>query len=207
MWPQSQTLQSKGRKHRCLCCAVLALQMQVSCRVAFPAQLRSHRSIVRPTHRRSQVYISALPSFPRILEEIPIRRLSPRPDQPTIFDLTSKELTRILSPTSGTTPELLTGTSLLFAVILIAIALEFLQRSFRSVHQSSLSGDYSENGRKEDRQSSQQLRTTAAAQQEKLLRRQIITYEKFRGLRWLAIVTALVVWSTGILNKDNPLQP
>ncbi len=183
--------------------------MQVSCRVAFPAQFRSRRSIVRPTptYRRSQVNISALPSFPRILEEIPIRRLSPRPDQPTIFDLTSKELTRILSPTSGTTPELLTGTSLLFAVILIAIALEFLQRSFRSVHQSSLSGDYSENGRKEDRQSSQQVRTTAAAQQEKLLRRQIITYEKFRGLRWLAIVTALVVWSTGILNKDNPLQP
>ncbi|KAA6417709.1 MAG: hypothetical protein FRX49_12295 [Trebouxia sp. A1-2] len=157
---------------------------------------------------KPQLYISAFPSFPRILEEIPIRRLSPRPDQPTIpFDLTRKELTRILSPTSGTTPELLTGTSLLFAVILIAIALEFLQRSFRSVHQSSLPGDYSENARKEDRQSSQQMRATAAAQQEKLLRRQIITYEKFRGLRWLAIVTALVVWSTGILNKDNPLQP
>ena len=198
---------SRLRTYRSRCCAVPAVQMQISWRVALPIQRHSRHPRVQATYRRSRVRSRALPSFPRILEEIPIRRLSPRADHSTIFDLTSKELTRILSPTSSTTPELLTGTSLLFAVILIAIASEFLQRSFQSIHQSSLPGNYSDQGRKEERQPSQQMRTTAAAQQERLLRRQVITYEKFRGLRWLAIVTALVVWSRGILNKDNPLQP
>ncbi len=209
LWPTSQTgilLPSKGHEHRSQCCASLALQMTVLCKVAYPVHFPSPLRTRRLTHSRFPVNTRALPNFPRILEEIPIRRLSPRADHSRVFDLTNKELSRILSPASGTTPELLTGTSLLFAVIIIAVALEFLQRSFQSVHESSLPGEYTHHGRKEQRQP-QQTRIATAAQQEKLLRRQIITYEKFRGLRWLAIVTALVVWSTGVLNKDNPLQP
>lgn len=181
--------------------------MQVLYGIATPVYFRSPRCIRRVTYRRLPVNIRAIPSFPRILEEIPIRRLSPRADPSSIFDLTSKELSQLLSPVSGTTPELLTGTSLLFSVILIAVALEFLQRSFQSVPGSPHAGEYTDHARKVQRQPSQQARSTAAAHQEKMLRRQVITYEKFRGLRWLAIVTALVVWSTGILNKDNPMQP
>ncbi|KAL3148607.1 hypothetical protein ABBQ38_014035 [Trebouxia sp. C0009 RCD-2024] len=155
--------------------------------------------------RRLQVH-TAFARFPRILEELPIRRFHIRGDHAAAFDLSNKELSRILSPTSGTTPELLTGTSLLFALITIAVALEFLQRSFQSVNAGSLPGNYSDTAAKSQRHADQ-IRNTAAAQQEKLLRRQLIQHEKFRGLRWLAIATALVVWSTGILNKDNPLQP
>ena len=160
----------------------------------------------RRAYSRFQVYNRALPQFPRILDDLPIRRFYPRGDHSGTFDLSSKELSRLLSPASGTTPELLTGTSVLFAVITLAVALEFLQRSFQSVNGGSLPGTYSDTAPKSQRQADQ-TRNTAAAQQEKLLRRQVIQYEKFRGLRWLAIATALVVWSTGVLNKDNPLQP
>ena len=34
-----------------------------------------------------------------------------------------------------------------------------------------------------------------------------IKRERKRGLGWLAIVTAIAVWSTGILNNPNPLSP
>ena len=160
----------------------------------------------RYAYSRHQFYNRALPQFPRILEDLPIRRFRLRGDHSGTFDLSSRELSRLLSPASGTTPELLTGTSLLFAVIILAVALEFLQRSFQSVNGGSSSSNYSDTAPKSQRQADQ-TRSTAAAQQEKLLRRQVVQYEKFRGLRWLAIATALVVWSTGILNKDNPLQP
>ena len=43
--------------------------------------------------------------------------------------------------------------------------------------------------------------------QERILARQLLNYERLRGLQWLAVVTAIAVWSTGILAKDNPLQP
>ena len=43
--------------------------------------------------------------------------------------------------------------------------------------------------------------------QERMLARQLLNYERLRGLQWLAVVTAIAVWSTGILAKDNPLQP
>lgn len=162
--------------------------------------------IRRRVYSRIQVHNRALPQFPRILDDLPIRRFYLKGDHSGTFDLSSKELNRLLSPASGTTPELLTGTSLLFAVITLAIALEFLQRTFQSVNGGSLPSNYSDTAPKSQRQADQ-TRSTAAAQQEKLLRRQVIQYEKFRGLRWLAIATALVVWSTGILNKDNPLQP
>ena len=168
----------------------------------------SHRLGINRRHAYSRLQFQnrALPHFPRILEDLPIRRFHLRGGHSGTFDLSSKELSRILSPASGTTPELLTGTSLLFAVITLAVALEFLQRSIQSVNGGSLPGNYSDTPPKTHRQPDQ-TRNTAAAQQEKLLRRQVIHYEKFRGLRWLAIATALVVWSTGILNKDNPLQP
>lgn len=157
----------------------------------------------RHAYGRLQIHSRALPQFPRILEDLPIRRFYLRGDHSGTFDLSNQELTRLLSPAPGTTPELLTGTSLLFAVITLAVALEFLQRSIRSVNGGSLPSNYSGTA-KSQRQPDQ---TRVAAQQEKLLRRQVIQYERFRGLRWLAIATALVVWSTGILNKDNPLQP
>lgn len=181
--------------------------MPVSCiKCSHPVFNPSSAPNRRQAYSRHRVHVRAFPSFPRILEDLPIRRFQFRGERSAAFDLSSKELSRILSPGSGTTPELLTGTSLLFAVIIIAVALEFLQRSFQSVNAGSLPDDYSDHAPKQQRQPDQ-LRSTAAAQQEKLLRRQVIQYEKFRGLRWLAIATALVVWSTGVLNKDNPLQP
>ena len=167
-----------------------------------PPHLRLNTAIHRPHSR-----IRAVPAFPRILEELPIRRFSARGDHVGVFDLTSKELTRLLAPTAGTTPELLTGTSLLFAVISIAVALEFLQRSFHSVAESPHSGEFQNLSKRAHTQSAQEARSSSTAHQERLLCRQVINYEKFRGLRWLAIVSALVVWSTGVLNKDNPLQP
>lgn len=182
------------------------LQIRLSCMrsvlVRYPRLVSSRRHACTS---RLVVHQRALARFPRILEELPIRRFHFRSEHAGAFDLSNKELSRILSPASGTTPELLTGTSLLFALITIAVALEFVQRSFQSVNAGSIPGSYSDHAAKSQRQADQ-IRNTAA-QQEKLLRRQIIQYEKFRGLRWLAIATALVVWSTGVLNKDNPLQP
>ena len=185
--------------------------LQMQCYAAYG--LRNTRALApaaRQVFRRPLTVTRALPSFPRILEELPLRRLPHQFGFPRALEYTDKELNRLLPSTAGTTPELLAGTSLLFAVITLAVALEFLQRSFQSVSGSPSIGDFS------DRQSNRQARSTQLnkalpaqqqRQQERLLSRQIITYEKFRGLRWLAIVTALVVWSTGILNKDNPLQP
>ena len=178
--------------------------------------VRTPRSLVavnKQNFRRPQVVIRAFPSFPRILEELPLRRLPHRFGFPRVLEYTDKELSRLIPNTSGTSPELLGATSLLFAVITLAVALEFLQRSFQSVNGSpSIGGGGGFPNSQPDRQSKSALTKKHSPaqqqrQQERLLSRQIITYEKFRGLRWLAIVTALVVWSTGILNKDNPLQP
>lgn len=156
--------------------------------------------------------IRAFPSFPRILEELPLRRLPHRFGFPRVLEYTDKELSRLIPSTSGTSPELLGATSLLFAVITLAVALEFLQRSFQSVNGSPSidGGGFSDSQPDRQPKSALTKKITPAQQQrqqERLLSRQIITHEKYRGLRWLAIVTALVVWSTGILNKDNPLQP
>ena len=155
------------------CCAGSLPQMQSVCQLApsvRPVPCGNPRRLVQ----RAQSRIRALPTFPRILEELPIRRLTARQDNGGLFDLTSKELTRILSPTAGTTPELLTGTSLLLAVISIAVDLEFLQRSFQSVPEPPLPGDYSQHGRKDDRHNIQDTRAVTTAHQEKLLRRQVI---------------------------------
>jgi hypothetical protein len=38
-------------------------------------------------------------------------------------------------------------------------------------------------------------------------KKEYIKRERKRGLGWLAIVTAIAVWSTGILNNPNPLSP
>ena len=185
-----------------------------------PGQMRCHATLcVRnphrlPTTRKQNVRTlrtstRALPSFPRILEQLPLRRLPHHSGWPRALDYTDRELNRLLPSAQGTTPELLAGTSLLFAVITLAVALEFLQRSFQSVSGGPDIRNYP-SGRSREQghsQSARQLSTQQQRQQERLLSKQVITYEKFRGLRWLAIVTALVVWSTGILNKDNPLQP
>lgn len=32
-------------------------------------------------------------------------------------------------------------------------------------------------------------------------------YERKRGLAWLAIVTALAIWSTGVVNRPAPFMP
>lgn len=160
--------------------------------------------------RRPAITNRAFPSFPRILEELPLRRLPHHFGFPRVLEYTDRELNRLLPSTAGTTPELLAGTSVLFAVITLAVTLEFLQRSFQSVSGSPNVHDFSDNqSDKQARlsQTSDNVPAQQQRQQERLLSRQVITYEKFRGLRWLAIVTALVVWSTGILNKDNPLQP
>lgn len=34
-----------------------------------------------------------------------------------------------------------------------------------------------------------------------------IKAERARGLKWFAIITAIAVWSTGILTRDNALAP
>lgn len=194
--------------------AVVQLHTEAQMQRSATFCLRNTRSLttVQLQHRvrRPQTTTRAFPNFPRILEELPLRRLPHRFGFPRVLEYTDKELNRLLPSTAGTTPELLVGTSLLFAVITLAVTLEFLQRSFQSVSGSPSIGDFSEGPSDKQTKLSQASRSFPAQQQrqqERLLSQQIITYEKFRGLRWLAIVTALVVWSTGILNKDNPLQP
>ena len=44
-------------------------------------------------------------------------------------------------------------------------------------------------------------------QADRTLYRKEIREERTRGLAWLALVTAVAIWCTGILSKDNALQP
>ena len=47
----------------------------------------------------------------------------------------------------------------------------------------------------------------ADLEEERFLLRDYIVAERWRGLGWLAGITAFAIWCTGILNKDTPLAP
>ncbi len=44
-------------------------------------------------------------------------------------------------------------------------------------------------------------------QVEKYIFRDYIVDERYRGLKWLSIITLMAIWVTGVLNKDSPLAP
>ena len=157
-------------------------------------------AISRKPHRRHIAANSAslaAATYPRIIEELPLRRLhSHHHHLPRVVDFSSSTalFQQLFKPDASINPELLTWTSVLFGLILLAIAAEFTQRTLNAVTPLNKPLLFEE-GQNSLRRPQQQGSLTARKQreQERLLCKQVMRFEKFRGLQWLAIVTAISV--------------
>eukprot|EP00891_Asterochloris_glomerata_P009143 jgi/Astpho2/9143/fgenesh1_pg.00135_%23_7_t len=155
-------------------------------------------------------------SFPRIIEDLPLRRHRWQPPVPQQAVDWSTGLMQLFNMKDGASPELLITCSVLFALILLACAVELTQRTLQALATFGATPEGAEAKAEDDllreiedmfKQPQRSLSAKQQRSQERILARQLLNYERLRGLKWLAVVTAIAVWSTGILAKDNPLQP
>lgn len=59
----------------------------------------------------------------------------------------------------------------------------------------------------EERRKQQQGEGGSQPPNKPLTHYQQLIYERKRGLAWLAIVTAVSIWCTGVVNTPSPFQP
>eukprot|EP00890_Picochlorum_soloecismus_P003032 jgi/Picsp_1/372/NSC_00370-R1_---NA--- len=139
------------------------------------------------------------------------------PDFPRLFDRPDLLPKQFTSPVSGFDvnaetkllfPDIVNIDNFYTAAIAIAFVVAFV--SFEGIellssYQSEKVFERLAEKASRKKRSSSEPGTDQKDQKEEYI--QFMKRERKRGLGWLAIVTAIAVWSTGILNNPNPLTP
>lgn len=153
---------------------------------------------VQSTRQRKCINYAVLgaivPDFPRMVQ--PIRDFIAH-DVPSLTGFNANDVVKIF------TPDLINPSSLYTCLLLVSCAAAFvylegvdlLQDLLQELDFERLEQKYLEENRDDN---GAPINSSREELREK---------ERRRGLGWLALVTALSVWCTGVVNRINPFQP
>lgn len=208
-------------------CLSSLIYTQPACSPFLPRHLRplqpsrhllTHLCALPPSVPSNSVYTLAeyVPEFPRLGD--PIRDFI-APDVPQLTGFNADDFTRLflpdlIQPANIYTFLLFLSCAVAFVYLELGVLLDgFLQeQDFEKLEEDYLE-DAKTGKKQEDRQQQHAEEGTierdieAKVRAKKAFKRAKMQAERKRGLGWLALVTALAVWTTGLMNKINPFQP
>jgi hypothetical protein len=195
------------------------LRQEITLGGAFPRR-KYHHCItadgvgIRKLRRRRAVFTAALvPRFPRLVEQV---KDFIAPSVPQLEGFNADDLNRILIP-DVVSPGNLYTLLLLLALVVAALnwewTLEDSERDWmikdstktKTTATRSISEDEVAKALADQGEGHGLVKATPAASDESRLGK--LRRERRRGLAWLALVTAVAIWCTGVLNKGTPFQP
>ena len=135
---------------------------------------------------------AVVPDFPRLSQ--PFRDFIAR-DVPNLTGFNANDVVK------NFTPDLIDPNSLYTCLLLVSCAAAFVYLEGAALLQDLLQEmDF-------ERLEEKYLEENRDKYPVNMSRRDLTEKERRRGLGWLALVTALSVWCTGVVNKINPFQP
>lgn len=139
---------------------------------------------------------AVVPEFPRYLEQIKDFIAN---DVPTLNGFNGNDIARLLFS------DLVNPSNLYTFLLLFSCAVAFLSfeapELYDEIKEEKELEKLEESFRKESPQQAQDIETRDISLQNK------IAEERKRGLAWLALITSIAIWCTGVVNKIDAFQP